>query len=218
MTRICAALFALTLLSGCATTPILKSETIPVYSGKLPATVAVAVVDHRPFILNGNKEEWFEGIALGWGVLGYALTATRVDEFKNKPFAFYLATKLKDSFDGAGAKASIIQIPKGTPFAKVIEIMKKSKVGVGLVVMMFQSRFYFGPFNHEYGYNFELIVLDSSGKPLDRKTFKGMDQNIELSTKYGWFDMMSEIYKNKFDAFLNDPKIKSALTAAAAGS
>ena len=143
---------------------------------------------------------------------------TRVDEFKNKPFAFYLATKLKDSFDGAGAKASIIQIPKGTPFAKVIEIMKKSKVGVGLVVMMFQSRFYFGPFNQEYGYNFELIVLDPSGKPLDRKTFTGMDQNIELNTKYGWFDMMSEIYKNKFDAFLNDPKIKSALTAAAAGS
>ncbi len=217
MTRICAALFALTLLSGCAT-PILKSETIPVYSGKPPATVAVAVVDHRPFILNGNKEEWFEGISLGRGVLGYALRSTRMDEFKDKPFAFYLATKLKDSFDGAGAKASIIQIPKGTPFAKVIEIMKKSKVGVGLVVMMFQSRFYFGPFNHEYGYNFELIVLDSSGKPLDRKTFKGMDQNIELSTKYGVFDMMSEIYKNKFDAFLNDPKIKSALTAAAAGS
>ncbi len=45
-----------------------------------------------------------------------------------------------------------------------------------------------------------------------------MDQGMELSTKYNLFDMMSEIYKKKFDGFLNEPDIKNALTATAAGA
>ncbi len=214
MTRICAALFALILLSGCAT-PILKSDTIPVYSGTPPATITVAVADHRPFILNGDKEEWFEGIMRG--AFGIPLSMNRLDEFKDKPFAFYLSTKLKDSLEGAGAKASIITVAKGTPVAQVIEKVKDSKSGPGLVVMMFQSRYDIGPFNPEYGYNFELIVVGPSGKPLGRKTFEGMDEKMDLGAKYNLFDYMSDIYKKKFDVFLNDPEIKAALTAAAAG-
>ena len=219
MTRICAVLFALTLFAGCATPiPIPISETIPVYSGKAPATIAVAVVDHRYFILNGDKEESFEGVRRWIGGFGPTDSLNRVSEFKKKPFAFYLATKLKDSLDGAGAKASIIRIPKGTPFAKVIEKVKSSKVSAGLVVMMFQSFFDLDFSAPEYSYNFELIITDSSGKPLGRKTFKGVDKKIELSDKYNLFDMLSDIYKKKFEIFLNDPEIKSALAAAAAGS
>ena len=75
-----------------------------------------------------------------------------------------------------------------------------------------------GPFNPEYGYNFELIVVDATGETLGRKTFQGMDQNMALSESYNLFDYMSEIYKKKFDIFLNDPEIKGALAAAAAGS
>ena len=215
MARILAALFALTLLSGCAT-PILKSETIPVYSGQSPATIAIAVADHRPFIVDGDKEEWFEGIMRG--AFGIPMSMSRMDEFKDKPFAFYLSTKLKDSLDGAGAKASIVQVAKGTPVGRVIEKVKDTKADAGLVVMILQSRYDLGPFNPEYGYEFELIVVDSSGKPLGRKTFEGMDQKMSLDNEYNLFDYMSDIYKKKFDIFLNDPEIKGALAAAAAGS
>ena len=214
MTRILAALFALALLSGCAT-PILKSETIPVYSDKSPATINVAVADHRPFILDGDKKEWFEGIMRG--AFGIPHSLARPGEFEEKPFAFYLSTKLKDSLDGAGAQAVIVSIPKGTPLGQVIERVKDTNAGASLVVMMYQSRYDIGPFNPEYGYNFELIVVDTSGQPLGRKTFQSLDEGMALSTEHNLFDYMSGIYKKKFDVFLNDPEIKSALAAAAAG-
>ena len=215
MPRILAALFALTLLSGCAT-PILKSDTVPVYSGTSPSTINIAVADHRPVILDGDKKEWFEGIMRG--AFGIPHSLSRIDEFKETPFAIYLSTKLKDSLDGAGARASIVTIPKGTPVGQVIEKVKDTNAGASLVVMMFQSRYDIGPFNPEYGYNFELIVVDATGETLGRKTFQGMDQNMALSESYNLFDYMSEIYKKKFDIFLNDPEIKGALAAAAAGS
>ena len=214
MARILAALFALALLSGCAT-PILKSDTIPVYSGKSPATIAIAVADHRSFIVDGDKEEWFEGIMRG--AFGIPMSMGRVDEFKDKPFAFYLSTKLKDSMDGAGAKASIVKVPKGALVGQVIEKVRDAKTDAGLVVMMYQSRYDIGLNNPEYGYKFELIVVDASGKSLGRKTFEGMDQNMSLDTEYHLFDYMSDIYKKKFDIFLNDPEIKGALAAAARG-
>ena len=88
------------------------------------------------------------------------------------------------SLDGAGARASIVTIPKGTPVGQVIEKVKDTNAGASLVVMMFQSRYDIGPFNPEYGYNFELIVVDATGETLGRKTFQGMDQNMALSESY----------------------------------
>ena len=108
MLRPIIAVLALALLSGCAT-PIPQEETVPVFSGKPTATVAVAVTDHRPFVLDGDKEEWFEGIFRGAFGIPYSLS--RVDEWKEKPFALYLATKLKATLDGAGSKTSIISAP-----------------------------------------------------------------------------------------------------------
>lgn len=215
MKRICIALFAAALLSGCAT-PIPKSETIPVFSGKPAATIGIAVVDHRSFILDGDKEEWFEGIMRGSFAIPMSLM--REGEFNEKPFAFYLSSKLKESMDNAGSKATVIDVPKGTPLEQAIGEVTKAQLDSGLVVMMHQSRYDIGPFNPEYGYYFDLVVLDRSGKTLARKQFHQLDQGMALSEKYNIFDMMSEIYKKKFDGFLSDPEIKGALTVAAAGA
>ena len=212
MNRILLALVGLALLSGCAT-PIPKSETIPVFPAKPAASTTVAVVDHRPFILNGAKKEWFEGLFRGGFGIPHSLT--RNDEFEEKPFAFYLATKLKESLESAGGKASILDIPKGTSLEKATAEIVKVGRDSGLLVMMFQSRYDVGPVNPEYNYHFDLIVLDRDGRILGRKAFSQFDQGMELSSKYNLFDWMSEIYKKKFDSFLADPEIKSALNAAA---
>ena len=215
MYRLCAAFLAFALLCGCAT-PIPKSETVPVFPTKPAATTGIAVADHREYILNKDKEEWFEGLFRG--AFGIPHSLARPGEFSEKPFAFHLATKLKESVEDAGGKATIVQVPRGTPVEKAIEEITKAQVDSGLVVMMLQSRYDIGPVNPEYNYNFELYVLGRDGRVLGRKAFHQFDQGIPLSDKYTIFDMMSEIYKQKFDSFLADPEIKNALAAAAAGS
>ncbi len=61
-----------------------------------------------------------------------------------------------------------------------------------------------------------LAVLARAGFLLDHEA--ELDDILEaLGAKYNLFDYMSDIYKKKFDVFLNDPEIKAALTAAAAG-
>lgn len=207
-------IFVLALLSGCAT-PLPKSETIPTFSGKPAATIGIAVVDYRPFILDGNKEEWFEGIFRG--AFGIPHSLQRPGEFEKKPFALYVASKLRESLKNAGSNATVIEVPKGTSLQKVIPDVMKAKADSGLVVLMFQSRYDLGAFkNPEYDYNFELIVLDRNGKTLAHKTFSKVELGLELSDKYNLFDFMSKIYKEKLESFLNDPEIKNALTTASA--
>ena len=210
-----ATIFVLALLSGCAT-PLPKSESIPAFSGKPPATVGIVVVDDRPFILDGSKEEWFEGIFRG--AFGIPHSLQRPGESSGQPFAMFLSSKLQDSLKNAGSNASVIKVAKGTSLEKVIARVKNANVDSGLVVMMFQSRYDLGAFKTpEYGYHFELIVLDRDGKTLARKTFREVDLTLELSDKYNLFDYMTIIYRDKFKKFLNDPEIKSALTKADAG-
>jgi len=215
MLRHITVLFALAILSGCAT-PIPKSETVPVFSGKPTATTGVAVADHRSFILNGDKEEWFEGLFRG--AFGIPHSLSRVDEFKEKPFAIYLASKLKESLDTTGSRATIIPIAKGASIEQITAKIKEAGLGSSLAVIIHQSRYDIGPINPEYGYHFDLLVFDSVGQMIARKEFRNMDQHIPLSDKYNVFDMMSAIYKNKFDSFLNDPVIKGALNAAGVNS
>ena len=215
MLRLTIAVVALALLSGCAT-PIPKQETIPVFSGKPPSTIAVVISDHRPFILNDDKEEWFEGIYRGTFGIPYSLA--RDDEFKEKPFAFYLATKLKESLENAGSTATIIQVPIGTDIGAIAENIRQANVGSGFAVIIHQSRYDIGLFNREYGYHFELFVLEGNGKILAQKSFQKTETSIELSDKYNLFDFMSEIYKKRFDTFLNAPEINNALTSAAMGN
>jgi hypothetical protein len=214
MLRRITVLLGLIFLSGCAT-PIPKSLTIPVFSGKPTATIGVAVADHRTFITNGNKEEWFEGIfRSGFGI---PHSLSRVDEFKEKPFSFYLASKLKESLETAGSTVTVIPIEKGTSVKQIVDKIRDAELGSSLAVVIHKSRYDIGPFNPEYAYHFELLVFDSVGRQIARKEFMSLEQQLPLSEKYNLFDMMSQIYKTKFDSFMADPDIKNALNATAAG-
>lgn len=224
MTAIYVALFAAILVSGCVA-PISKPkpDITPEFRGKPTATIGIAVVDFRTFILNGNKEEWFEGIFRDvWGIPS---SYSRIDEFKEKPFAYYLSSKLKRSMDNAGSNATVVTVSKGTPFPKVIDELRKIGVDSSLVVLMYQSRYDFGRTKPTYEYHFDLLVLDRKLKTLVHKSFRRFHQNMESSKQlshdmdfsedHELFDYTTSLYKEMFETFLNDPKISGALNAAA---
>ena len=85
MTKLATIVLITALLAGCAT-PISKKDRTPVFGGQAPAKIAIAVVDHRTFILSGDKEEWFEGIMRGGFGIPHSLK--RPVNLKENPFLF----------------------------------------------------------------------------------------------------------------------------------
>jgi len=200
-------IFSLLILSGCAT-PIDKTLLVPNYSGKVPESIAVAVVDKRPYVVSGNKKEWFEGIVRG--AFGIPMSLERPGENKGKPFAHFLSLMIKSSLEKAGSKVSIIQVPKGASFETMVEKIREAKTDSGMAVTMRQSRYDAG-LDADYAYDFDVAILRKNGETISHESFTQPAQIVPLSDKYNLFDMYAQIYKEKFEMFINNQKIKQGL-------
>lgn len=210
MKKAFSAVCALVFLSACAT-PMPKEEAIPSYPVKPAASMVVGVVDHRPFILNDDKEEWFEGIIRSF--VGFPMSLERPGPLEGKPFAFYLSTMLKESIEEAGGKADIVAVAKGTSHKAAVEALAKQRADTAILVMMYQSRIDFKVIKYEYDYRFEITILDRTGRVLVRKLFAGLDREIPLEKQFP-FENMALTYKQTFNKILYDSEVKAALNAA----
>ena len=207
MKKLFGAMAVLVALSACAT-PISKAEITPVYAGQAPENLNIAVVDHRPFILSGDKREWFEGIMRGG--FGIPMSLQRPGPESERPFALYVSSMLADAMVAAGSNVTIVPIAKGT---KIDEAIRQSSIESNtrsIIFLMYQSRYDVG-FTAEYNHNFDVFVVNQNGETLINKTFRRFDTDVPLSTKYNVFDMYSEIYKKVLDEILDDPDIIKAL-------
>lgn len=125
-------------LSACTPLiPITKAEMTPVYSGQAPENLNIAVVDHKSFILSGDKEEWFEGIARG--VYYIPFSAKRPGPKSTQPFALYLSSMLAEAMVAAGSNVTIVPIAKGTDIGEAVRqssepVQKVVESGESLVI------------------------------------------------------------------------------------
>jgi hypothetical protein len=211
MMKTFAAMAVLVALSACAT-PITKAEITPVYAGQAPENLNIAVVDHRSFILSGNKEEWFEGIMRGG--FGIPMSLQRPGPKSGQPFALYLSSMLADAMVAAGSNVTIVPIAKGTKIDEAIGQSSIESNTQSIIFLMYKSRYDVG-FSAEYNHHFDVFVVNQNGEMLINKTFSRFDTDIPSSTKYNIFDMYSEIYKKVLDEILHDPDIATALAEAA---
>lgn len=201
-------LFLLVVVSGCAQ-DLPDSARIPVFEGKPAPEVAVGVTDHRTFILNNDKEEWFEGIVRG--TFGIPMSLHRPGPEGEEAFALYLSGMIEESLEKAGSDVTVIALEKGQDAAQAIKKVTASGK-TGLIMLMRKSRYDVG-FTSDYQYDFVVYVTDAAGSIKIEKTFADFEKEIPASNKYNVFDMHTEIYKKTFDKILNDPEIKQALSA-----
>ncbi|MCK5779084.1 MAG: hypothetical protein KAH11_09855 [Rhodospirillales bacterium] len=207
MLRRVAVLIMIVLVAGCAQ-DLPDSARIPHFQGKPVTEVAVGVTDHRSFILDNDKEEWFEGITRGG--FGIPMSLQRPGDEGEKPFAVYLSGMIKESLEKAGAQVSVVKLEKGQNFQRAIA--KVSELGTtSFVMLMLKSRYDVG-FTSDYQYHFLVAVADADGEVKAEKTFYDWEKEIPASNKYNVFDMHTEIYKMTLDKIINDPEIKAALT------
>lgn len=194
-------------VSGCAQ-DLPDSARIPQFQGKPAPEVAVGITDHRSFILDNDKEEWFEGITRG--SFGIPMSLKRPGEHGEKPFAVYLSEMIEESLEKAGSQVTVVNLEKGQIFEKAIA--KVSEAGkTSFVMLMLKSRYDIG-FTSDYQYHFLVVVADGDGRIKTEKTFYDWEKEIPASNKYNVFDMHTEIYKLTLEKIINDPEIQSALS------
>jgi hypothetical protein len=207
MFRCLAFLLVILTISGCAQR-LPDNARIPLFQGNLRPQVAVGITDHRTFILNGNKKEWFEGITRG--AFGIPMSLQRPGPEGKKSFALYLSGMIKASFEKAGSKVTVVKLKKGrNPQQAVAKVTNMGQAG--LIILLYKSRYHVG-FIANYQYDFMVFVADKNGKVKIRKSFSDWDKGTPLSAKYTVFDMHTEIYKNKLDKIINDSEIQQALS------
>lgn len=198
-------------LSACAQ-KLPDEARIPLFSGKPVGDITVATVDYRSFILNGDKEPWFEGISRGGFGIPFSLQRSDVPE--NQSFAVLISKLIEESLEKAGSKVNVVEVAAGTDRKKVIEILSQSRQ-TSLLVEMNRSR-YECCYSQEYRHDFILTVLDSTGNIIAQKRFEGWDKDLSLEAfKYNVVDSFSEVYAQKLKAFLHEPNIKAALEGVA---
>ena len=179
----------------------------PKFSGTTAPVLSVGVTDKRDFIVNGDKEPWFEGI---WhAAFGIPASPKRIGETEGKPFAYYLSTMIKSTFVKAGSDVTIVELPIGMSFDDAVEkLINRGQAGI--VVVINKSRYAFW-MTAEYAYNFDIAIINQEGGIKVKKSFGRMDEKMPLSSTYNVFDMFTEIYTKRLQEIFDDPEIKEAL-------
>ncbi|MEH6477848.1 MAG: hypothetical protein V7727_19310 [Sneathiella sp.] len=220
MKKICLSLlcFLLTALAAC-TSAFPPNTNIPHLTESFEKEVTVSIVDHREFILNGDKEPWFEGIIRGG--FGIPMSLERPEPYKEQSFAAYLASLTKGAFEESGGKVNVVEIPMGTDADTSINILSQDK-RPALLGIMRKSRYDLGS-APEYEYDFRFIVVGKNGRKFVDKTFANLEIDITPVNNYNIMHnnwniqyhnlnyMITEIYVQILNNVLNDPEIGTAL-------
>ena len=201
------------LLSACAQ-PIPKALITPVYKGEAPAELAIGMTDHRIFILNADKEPWFEGIF--HGAYGIPHSMQRPGPRQGQPFAIYLSDMLADGLKANGTKVSVLTLRPGADPGEAIKTVSGDTGTPGMIFRIAHSRYVVGWGSAEYRHHFDVTLTDAAGEVVLEKTFQRFDTNLPLSDTYNFFDMYAAIYKKTLDEVLADPEVMEALGGLAA--
>ena len=210
------AMAVLVALSGCSSTriTITEADITPVYAGQAPEYLNIAVVDHRSFILSGDKEEWFEGIIRA--NFGIPTQAQRPWPEDDQPFALYLSSTLADAMIAAGSDVTIVPIAMGNDIDEAIRQTSIETNTPSIIFLMYVSRYDVGGYKAAYDHQFDVFVVNKNGETVTNKTFSRLVKSIKTPPyqEYHLFDFYATVYKQVLDEILNDRDIAAALAEA----
>lgn len=198
------------LITACATPLPPEAQTPHLSYSDLKEDLTICVLEQRDFILNGDKEPWFEGIF--HGAYGIPMSLKRPGDDEGKAFSAYLSGKIKAAIEETGVTTSVIELPMGTDDADAVRLMAREN-RPALLVIMRKSRYDVG-FTADYNYDFRFIITNRDGQIIAEKIFAKWEDEMPLSEKYNLFDMFTEIYSQRLGDMLNDPLIRIALQRA----
>jgi hypothetical protein len=155
-------------LAGCAFGVTQKYDEAKTDLTARSATLTVAVLDHRPYVIDKNKLETFTGLSRG----GFG-NPFDVSTASGQPLASDMAKALEKSFADKGTKVSIVTMPPETSEADA-QRKVATPGGKGLLVVLkeWKSDTYATTALH---YDVEALVIDSNGRAVARNSVTGVD-------------------------------------------
>ena len=222
-TLACASFAMFASLSGCAFNKSTVEERTPNLKYSTTNAIALTVVDNRPFILNGEKDENFEGIVRG----GYGIPFDFVKQRDNSKelFAARFVEVVARALTKSGSHVTVTATRKGSSSPEAITALMPNVSDIGLVVNVHNSRVDAGG-RWSYFYDYEVAVVDGKGDVLATKKSSGEDVNFQREIyesgvakgkRYETPAILDIEYRNRVMELLSDGDIARALGGVGAG-
>ncbi len=204
--------------AACATRVDVARVT-PTYTGGAIQRLALGVTDHRTYVVDHDKEEWFEGIMRGAFGIPTSLGRGRVTSGEHgtpyPQFATRLAHLLESGL-AAGGATDVVVVPLRVGAAEPETLAQLAATGAErrLLVVMDKSRFDFGGFflHPDYDYDLEVVVADAANAVLTRRRFSGHEADMTTDGNLNFYDNADVfMYRPTLSLILSDPAIVAAI-------
>ncbi len=168
MGRIVFIVIVASLSAGCAVGRKQEFDSARVDVSTTSATINVAVVDHRPYVLSHDKTETFTGLSRG----GYG-NPFDVNTKSGQPLATDMANSVATSLRTKGATVNIAPLPPSTSdMAAMAKLATPEGKGLLVVVSEWKSDKYM---RTKLLFDLHVYVVDAGGKPIGDSQVQGED-------------------------------------------
>ena len=205
-------------LSGCVLSKSTIAERTPELKYTTSDTVSLTVVDNRPYVLNGDKDETFEGFQRA--AYGIPLSITKLRDDNKVLYAARFADIISHALSKSGSKVTIIATNKSASVQDAIARLRTVPFTTGLVVNVLDSKIDAGGFRWSYYYDYEVLIVDAKGAIVSTKKYNGEDIDFQREIyqagrakgkSYEWPAILDIEYANRITAFLSDNDTAKAL-------
>lgn len=177
----------------------------PVVATTINSAAALAVVDHRPYVIDSDKTPTFEGLMRSGFGIPYSMPTG-----DNQPLADYFAIIAKSGLSGAGADVSVVKTQYTDSADKVHQTLSRAAddyIYLELVQLKYDN--YGLKLNADYDIN--LNYIDQSRNVRLSKNFAGKEQQQSGGGNLGGIgNAAQQVYKDLVEKMFNDSDFKQA--------
>ncbi|MBO7927098.1 hypothetical protein J5X91_12635 [Pseudoalteromonas sp. K222D] len=198
MNKIASIFIAVTLLLTTGCTAIMTAEqAAPTLNKPQVDEIQITVVDHRPYVVNGDKLSGFEGLSRS----GFGIPYTQ-NIITGETMPQHLGKRLAAGFIRSGINAKLIAT---TPQVDINDIKADSDTAT-IIIVLNEWKYDHHAFTDNSWYNFDLIIKDRTGATLINKNFTGEQDIPSMHT-----NDLQMLYKERFELAFADPEVKALL-------
>lgn len=174
-------------------------------SQKAGTKMEVTVIDNRPYVLDGESAESYEGMTRE--LYGIPISRNTADR---SPMATYLGERLRIGFANAGYAATFQASPKGSEPAARAAAMANSGNDLLFVVNLREWSYDQGFAHPEFTHDVTVDVYDGAGSLLSTYDSKGVDPMPTGGWKH-YKKRYAELYQKIFERIFASPPVVQGL-------
>lgn len=170
------------------------------------ATVAVGTLDHRPYVVNGQKAQDFVGLSRGGFGNPFDVTTQ-----SGKPLASDISSSIVASMKSKGVDAKAVELKPALSLDHALSALRSAGTQKSVLLTLLEWK---GDtmVNVGFNYDFTLRVFDKDGKQLTLKPQQGRE-NLGSGDPFspGGGSQVLPRYRRMMEALFQDPDVVKAL-------